>query len=317
MHSLGPVAQGFVLGLIGRSIRSMSARITTLLGVAAILGVASLGAASIANADTLQNDGFVAGDAAGFQAGFVAGEEGAVELTPPSANPWKLDNVQFLFGGAVATQTVTLNIYADSAGADPGAVLFTADYQVTGADNALSEIDLGADNVVVTGDFRVGIAFQHAGLPSIARDDDGSIAATKNFIEVDGIGWVQSNLVGLTGDWVIRANATEQGGTPTADAGPSAPDAGVSGTPDAGATTDDTCTLNSDCTNGSYCGDDALCTFDCRVDIDCNGDFTCDEVGRCVEPESSDGGGCNTSGGAPLGLLAGLFMMVLLFRRRA
>ncbi len=289
----------------------MSARITTLVALAAILGTVVT-----TNAETLQNDGFQDGMAAGFQAGFVVGEKVAVKLSPPSGNPWQLDNVQFLFGGATSTQTVTLNIYADSADANPGAVLFTADYQVTGADNALSEISLAAENIVVTGDFRVGIAFQHAGLPSIARDDDGSIAGTRNFIEADGVGWIQSNLLGLVGDWVIRVNATEQGGAPAADAGPSSPDAGVPGDHDAGATTDDTCELNSDCTNGSYCGDDSLCTFDCRVDIDCSGDLACDEVGRCVEPKSSDSGGCNTSGGTPLGMLAGIFMMLLLVRRR-
>lgn len=290
----------------------MSVRIAMLVGLAAMVGTVSA-----ANAETLQNDGFVAGSSAGFQAGFVAGEEGAVTLSPPSANAWKLDNVQFLFGGAVGTQTVTLNIYGDSAGTNPGAVLFSADYQVTGSDSALSEIDLAAENVVVTSDFRVGIAFQHSGLPSIARDDDGTIAATRNFIEADGVGWIQSNAVGVSGDWVIRANATEQGGTPGSDAGPNSPDAGALGDPDAGTTTGDTCALNSDCTNGSYCGDDSLCAFDCRVDIDCSDDFTCDEVGRCVEPAASDGGGCNTSGGAPLGMLAGLFMLLLLYRRKA
>lgn len=284
--------------------------------VVGVAVAAVLGLAATASAETLQNDGFVDGQAVAFQAGFVAGEQAAAVFTPSSANSWKLDNVQLLFGGASTTQTVTLHIYADTGADNPGAELFSADYQLTGANDALSEIDLSSDNILFTGDIRVSIELQHTGPPTFASDTDGSIAADRNYIEADGAVWVQSNLLLVTGDWVIRANATEQGGGgPVADAGPSSsvPDAGAGS--DAGGSTGDSCALNSDCTNGSYCGDDSTCGFDCRVDIDCSGDSVCDEVGRCAEPESSDGG-CNTSGSTPIGLLAGLFMSMLLFRRR-
>ncbi|MCP4445778.1 MAG: hypothetical protein GY811_10615 [Myxococcales bacterium] len=278
-----------------------------------------VGFASAVSAETLQNDGFADGLTAGFQAGFVATEQGAVRLSPSSANPWKLDNVRLLFGGALTSQTVTLRIFEDTGADNPGAELFSADYQLTGADDALTEIDLSGENIIFTGDIRVSIGFQHDGVPSIARDADGTIDATRNFILASGLGWFRSNYLGLTGDWVIRANVTEQGGGGVPDAGPSgAPDAAPSDSPDAGTPSNETCTLNSDCTNGSYCGDDSTCTFDCRVDVDCSEGSVCDETGRCVESESesSDCGGCNTGGNTPLGLLAGLFMTVLLFRRR-
>ncbi len=294
----------------------MRAQTTVGVAVAAVLGLAS---ASVASAETLQIDGFVDGQAAGFQGGFASGEEGAVRLSAPNAGTWKLDNVQLLFGGATSTQTVTLTVYSDTGATDPGGVLFSADYQLTGANDALSEIDLSGDNVTFSGDVRVSIGLQHAGFPSLARDDDGTIDATRNFLKAGDLGWFPSNVLGLTGDWVIRANATEQGGGPDIDAGPSSsdPDAGMIGSPDGGAPSDDTCALNSDCTNGSYCGANSVCTFDCRADIDCASDTVCDEVGRCVEPESTDSGGCNSSGSTPLGgMLAALFMSFLLFRRR-
>ncbi len=155
---------------------------------------------------TLQNDGFMSGQSAGFQGGFITGESGASRFIAPGPFPMQVKKIQLLFGGNTATETVTLNIYDDSAGSvAPGAVLFTGDYSLTGSSTALSEIDITADNVFVNDDFRVGIEFQHDGFPSIARDDDGSITPALNFIDASGFGWIQSNLLGVTGDWVIRA----------------------------------------------------------------------------------------------------------------
>lgn len=153
----------------------------------------------------LQNDSFVPGQAVGFQSGFVAGEAGAVRLTPPGPFPMTLTRVQFLFGGATGTRTVTVRVWNDSAGTPaPGAELYSGDFQITAADDALQEIDLSGSGVQVTGVFRVGIEFQHDGTPSIARDANG-ITSARNFIYAQGLGWVDSALFGLTGDWVIRA----------------------------------------------------------------------------------------------------------------
>jgi len=186
--------------------------------IAIVLG--ALGAGPVAAVETiLQNDGFVAGQAVGFQAGFVAGEIGASRLVPSGTGPWRVNRVRFLLGGATSTVTITLRIWDDTAGTGvPGTELFFGDYLVTGSDAALQEIDLVADNVLVTGQFRVGIEFQHDGLPSIARDGDGTITASRNFIYTPSIpGWVQSSLFGLTGDWVIRAGVEEvSGGGPDA-----------------------------------------------------------------------------------------------------
>src|SRR5262249_21341113 len=80
----------------------------------------------------------------------------------------------------------------------------------TGSSTLLQEIDLVSSGVIVTGQFRVGIEFQHDGLPSVAKDVDGNIQATRNFIFAQGIGWVQSNVLGLNGDCVIRAVVAPQ-----------------------------------------------------------------------------------------------------------
>lgn len=169
-----------------------------------IVILALSGSAALAQESILQNDGFVDGQPVGFQSGFVAGEAGAARLVPTGTFPQQLGAVRFLFGGAAGTRTVTLRVWDDDlVSAAPGVELFSGDFQVTAADNALQEIDLSGEGVLVDGPFRVGIEFQHSGLPSIARDSDG-ITAGRNFIEALGIGWVDAATLGVTGDWVIR-----------------------------------------------------------------------------------------------------------------
>lgn len=178
-----------------------------------LLALLALGAsAAFAQETILQNDGFVDGQFAGFQGGFAAGEIGAVRLAPPGPFPMDVTRVQLLFGGATTTQTVTLHIWDDSAGnAAPGVELYSGDYQLTGSDTAMQEIDLTGLGVQVSGPFRVGVEFQHSGAPSIARDNDGVIAS-RNFIFALGLGWFDSTVFGLTGDWIIRAGVQPSGG---------------------------------------------------------------------------------------------------------
>ncbi len=161
----------------------------------------------------LQNDSFLDGQGVGFQGGFVVGEMGASRLTPPGPFPMKVTRVRFLFGGSAGVRTITLRIYDDQGGGStPGAQLFFQDYQVTASDTAMQEIDLTGENVLVTGTFRVAIEFQHSGLPSIARDTDGNIQAARNFIYASIGSWFDSQLFGLTGDWIIRAGVEPVGG---------------------------------------------------------------------------------------------------------
>lgn len=277
--------------------------------VVAALAVASPG---VAHAQvTLQNDGFVDNQSVGFQAGFVAGEIGASRFDPPQPGVQVL-SVQLLFGGAATTQTVTVHVWDDSNGVtNPGAELYSGDFQMTGSNTALQEIDLSAENIQVPGTFRVGIEFQHSGLPSIARDDDGNIQAGRNFIFASDNNWYGSAALGLAGDWIIRAIVT---GTATT------PDAGPGGAPDAGAGGGE-CTGNGDCIEGEYCDTNAgTCTFDCREDGDCGTDMACNSLGQCVAAEGGAGGCCDAGGAPPpfgaIGLGVVLGGLVVLRRRR-
>ena len=287
----------------------------TIIAMATACAVAAPGLA--AAQVELRNDGFETGMSAGFQAGFVSGEIGAVRLVAPQASVQVL-SVRLLFGGATTTQTITLKIWDDSAGTvAPGVELFSGDFQLAGNNTVIHELDVAGMNVIVPMQFRVGIQFQHAGLPAIARDDDGTINASRNFINASGIGWIQSQSLGLTGDWVIRAMVSTGGGPDAGSGGPDAgsggPDAGTGG-PDAGSAT---CTGNGDCPLGEYC-DTMLgsCTFDCRLDSDCPGGGPCNSLGQCLAADGDGGGCCSTArdrGGAAGPLAAsGLALLVAL-----
>jgi len=199
--------------------------------------------------------------------------------------------------------------------------VFSADYDVTAADDAMQLIDLSGDSVFVTGTFRVGLEFHASGLPSVARDDDG-IKPNTNYLLGNGLGWVESSTQGLTDDWILRTvvdgdmGALPDAGVPVPDAGVGTPDAAV-GQPDAGGGAD--CTANSQCPSGQYCGSSNVCTFDCRTADDCGDNMSCNSLGQCVAAADDSGCGCSASsrgggGTASLGLL--LICAVALARRR-
>lgn len=257
--------------------------------------VASCLFARVVHADTeLKNDSFVKQGPVGFELGFDPTEAAGSRFIAPAAGR-QLLKVRFMFGGnSTATQTVTLKVFDDTAGTDnPGSQLFMADYTITGSDSALQEINLASDNVIVPAQFRVAIVLQHTGAPSLARDDDGTIAADKNYLLSTQLGWQKSQVFGLTGDWIIRAFISDGGVAPP----DGAPDAGVSGGP---------CSGNAQCPLGQFCDlDTQSCTFDCRTPDDCGGG-TCNSLGQCVGGD--DGGGCcqTNGGGAGRGVVFGL-----------
>jgi hypothetical protein len=156
--------------------------------------------------ETIQNDGWEEGQNANFQSGFVAGEIAASRLLPSLSGPQPLTNVHFLFGGEETLQTITLHIWQDDTGGDtPGTEIFSSDYALWGSNEVWHEIDLSTEGIVVDGGFRVGIEFQHSGVPSVARDNDG-IIPDRNYIFASDGTWYESSLLGLPGDWIIRAS---------------------------------------------------------------------------------------------------------------
>jgi hypothetical protein len=171
-----------------------------------------------AGAEELSNDGFSSGQAVNFQAGFIEGEIAAVRLEPTIACPCTVEEVTLLFGGTTDTLPVVLRIWDDEpATLEPGAPLFVDSFALTASNDQLAIIDLSGANVVVTGPFRVGIEFAHAGLPSVASDTDGSVDAARNFILADfsplGFFWFQSPDLGVGGDWILRARIEPETGT--------------------------------------------------------------------------------------------------------
>src|SRR5262245_53655919 len=100
--------------------------------------------APTARADTeLKNDSFVSGGQAAFELGFAKNEIGASRFVAPAPG-LSLLRVQLLWGGnSTATRTVTLKVWDDTAGTDaPGVELTSQDFDVTGSDNAMSELTL-------------------------------------------------------------------------------------------------------------------------------------------------------------------------------
>lgn len=163
----------------------------------------------------LQNDSFVEdGGEVGWQGGFKTGEEGASRLGPVN-EPFTIDSVQFLYGGLEpASDSVTLIIYEDTGAADPGQTLHNAAYELTPSNSALQTVDLSASNLLMPsgGSIRVSLQFSHESYPCIARDV-GGIESGRNWINDQTYGWIDSELAGLEGDWIIRATVITEGGT--------------------------------------------------------------------------------------------------------
>jgi len=267
----------------------------------------------------LKNDGFQAGSQVAFQSGFCPNEGAASRFVAPAAGR-QLLKVRFLFGSTAETKSVTITVWDDTAGTNaPGMELYTGEYQVTGSANGIVESDLSAENIILPAQFRIGVILQHAGLPSIARDDDGNIAASKNFILADAscsaggpYTWFRSQTLGLVGDWVIRTEISAGSG-----GGPS--DAGVTdGGTDAPASSGDPCTGNAQCPVGEHCDpDQQVCTFECRGNGDC-GDGTCNSLGLCIAA-TGEGGGCGCQSrddGVPASVWLVLGLTFIAWRRR-
>ena len=169
-----------------------------------------------AQAETLQNDGFVSGGPAVFQGGFVSGEIAAARFELPAGCPCLLTGVTALFGGSSQTRSMGLRVWDDPGGGTvPGNELFSGSVTLTGSDVAFQEIDLAQTPVLVSGPFRVGLEFNHDGLPSVATDLDGSIDAAANFIlaDVGVLFWFSSQTLGVSGDFIIRATVEVFGET--------------------------------------------------------------------------------------------------------
>ncbi|MCD6500363.1 MAG: hypothetical protein J7M25_18865 [Deltaproteobacteria bacterium] len=244
---------------------------------------------------TLQNDSFVSGGSVGCQAGFASGEMSGVTLGPVT-NGFRVQNIQFVFGGAQTQVTLTLHVYLDSGGTNPGTELYHGDYQVTGADDSMQQIDVSSQNIVVPAgsSIRVALEVQHNGAPGICRDMDG-IHAGRNWIYSSAT-WYDAQSLGVQGDWVMRAEV---------DTFATSPDAGVSvdgAVTQDGATADGAVTQDGAMADGAVTQDGATAdgagssdgsVTGCNSSTDCQGgqvcyEHTCRSV--CSKDEDCPGG---------------------------
>jgi MYXO-CTERM domain-containing protein len=281
-----------------------------MVAVSAVVALASAtaGAAPM----TLQNDSFDGKGDVVFQEGFAPTDMGAATLGPVNES-FSIDRIRFLFGPDGGMIDVTLNIYDE---ANPNAPpIFTSEYQVTPAIDAIQEIDLTGDNVVVPGgSIRVAIQVFHSDTPSIARDDDGQ-APGRNWIWDSG--WIPFEDFTDEGDWIIRADIDTMGPATTSASGSGAGGAGAGGS-GAGAGV-------GSCTPGE--------TRACVGEAACNGGQSCLLDGQSWSPcdcgdappnnDDGDSGGCacttpgSTGGARFLGWVMALAALLALGERRA
>ncbi|MCB9778645.1 MAG: hypothetical protein H6742_08800 [Alphaproteobacteria bacterium] len=233
--------------------------------MSASLILAALVAAPSAQAGSrwLQNDGFDDGDLAGFQGGFVQYEcWGSIYQPTSTEYPFTVEKVRLLVGGTSSKEIFSVHFYQSDTATFSGATYLGGEgVAIVGSDSAFSdinvaELELGTISVD-SGFLGISVCLEaHSGYPAIARDNDGMSNATRNWIYADaGTGWKwwQSNIFGLTGDWIMRAciqgagvgpdeDCTGDGGGGdggTGDGGTGDGGTGDDGGADSGATGDD------------------------------------------------------------------------------
>jgi MYXO-CTERM domain-containing protein len=197
------------------------------------LTVAAPAGHALAEELELVNDGFGDRGSAAFQQGFVTNEAAEVTLGPLS-DTFTLLGIEFLYGPDDADTPVRVEIYRDEGEAEPGTLLYSADYSVQPAENVLHQIDLSAEDIVHdgAGSLRVALVALHDGAPSVARDDDGCQPG-RNWVRTTGpTAWSDACDLGVPGDWIIRA--TVDGPAPMGGGGAGGGEAGAGPGPGAG-----------------------------------------------------------------------------------
>ncbi len=174
------------------------------LGVLLVLVIAAPVGAAIKE---LSNDSFVRMGSISCQIGFVEGESVAVKLTAdPGDYPYQIRKVRMFICPAAAPVNVTLRISEDNTGTVlPGAVIYEEIVLVTGADDALNEVDLTANNITIpSGSVRVELNGFPTGLPGVANDLDGFIPNVNTiyaWINPPGFwSWFYADQLGVPGD---------------------------------------------------------------------------------------------------------------------
>ena len=189
-------------------------------GVLLVLITAAPAAAAIKE---LSNDGFTSGGTVTCKIGFVIpGESGAVKLTAdPGDYPYQIKKVRMLVCPGPNTITVILRISEDNTGTVlPGPMIYEEIVQITGSDEALNEVDLSLEGIIITsGSVRVELEwYDNPPPPGLANDDDGFVPNVNYiyaYVDPPGVwSWFYANQLGVMGDWIIRMEIDTSAETP-------------------------------------------------------------------------------------------------------
>ncbi len=168
---------------------------------------------AIAGYKLLKNDGFVSPDNAAFQGGFVDGECWGVVYQPdPGDYPFEWAHVDALIGGTTSHAMFGIEFYELSGtNLDSATRIDSSAIYLNGSNDSYQRVTVDTDlevnlPTVESGNVAVAMCLDgHSGYPAIARDADGTIDSSLNYIYLPSHGsWWASNLFGLTGDWIQR-----------------------------------------------------------------------------------------------------------------
>jgi len=111
---------------------------------------------------------------------------------------------------------VILRLYEDNSGTVlPGAVLYEEIVQIAGSDDALNEIDLSANNIIVSsGSVRVELEWFQNAPPGVSNDLDGYLPNANYIYAIPPGSWFYADQLGVPGDWIIRMEIDTAAETP-------------------------------------------------------------------------------------------------------
>jgi hypothetical protein len=165
---------------------------------------------------TVQNDSLTGGSEGSIQAGFIAGESAAAWLMSPCDG--NIVAVQVFWRSYYGTEPQSLEdsitIYGSGAFPSPGAQLAVIEGPIM-TDSVVNEFRYHDENqtipliVPVTDGQTFVVSFKFLNSPpplgpSVVTDVDGCQAGKNAIFAIPG-GWINVCLLGVTGDWVIRA----------------------------------------------------------------------------------------------------------------
>ena len=181
--------------------------------------VVAMGVPGVADAaiKELRNDSFTGTGSITSQVGFVEGESAAVKRTADAGDyPYQVKTIRMLICPTSTSGHVILRIYEDNTGTVlPGPLVYEEIVQVTGSDDALNEVDLTLNGIIISsGSVRVELEWFQTSPPGIANDLDGFVP-NANYIYANPPGaWFYADQLGVTGDWIIRMEIETDAETP-------------------------------------------------------------------------------------------------------